>query len=295
MPYTKNPYLPKLRAQAVDMVVSGGWSRRRVARHLGVQPSSICRWVKRAPFGAHEIPTRSSSAHHRPNALDQRIVNRILEIRAQRHRCAQVIHKQLNQEGFLVCLASVKRTLWRKGCIKERSKWKKLHLSGERPKPEKPGILVETDTIHIPLLEKKRIYIFTLIDVHSRWAYAKATAKLTAHLALEFVREAQRKAGFKFACVQSDHGPEFTSHFTVFVQAEGIRHRHSRVRQPNDNAHVERFNRTIQEEMRNEILRYKNKISFLNREIKKYLVYYNEERLHIGLEYKTPNQVLRSS
>ena len=146
-----------------------------------------------------------------------------------------------------------------------------------------------------PLQQKQRIYIFTLIDVCSRWAYARASARLSAHLLLEFVREAQQKSGFQFLCIQSDHGPEFTGHFTTFVQADGVRHRHTRVRQPNDNAHIERFNRTIQEEMRSEILRYRSNISLLNQEIRKYLVYYNEERLHMGLDYKTPSQVLRSS
>jgi transposase InsO family protein len=272
---------------------------RKVARHVGVQPSTISRWLHKAPrSGTRVIPTESSSAHRRPTAINEHIVHRILQLRQQRKHGPQVIHQQLKKEGISVSFSTVYRTLKRKDCIQERSPWKKIYFSGQRPVPEKPGILVETDSIHIPLFplqQKQRIYIFTLIDVFSRWAYAKASARLSAHLLLEFVREAQGKADFKFECVQSDHGPEFTSHFTIFVQAEGIRHRHSRVRQPNDNAHIERFNRTIQDEMRTEILRYRSNISVLNKEIAKYLVYYNEERLHMGLEYKTPSQVLRSS
>lgn len=296
MPYTQNPHLPKLRAKAVNLVRQGRWSIRRVARHIGVQPSTISRWMKKSGWmEAVTIPTRSSRPRTSPGAVEQKIVDRIVELRKPRQRCADVIQAQLKREGVNISISTVYRTLKRKGLIRERSHFKKYHLSGERPKPEKPGILVQTDTIHIYLGEKKRMYILTLIDCYSRWAYAKASQRLTAGLALEFVKEAQGKAPFRFSCVQSDHGPEFSKYFTIFIQAHGTRHRHSRIRKPNDNAHIERFNRTIQEEMRIAIQRYKTNIPLLNLEIKRYLEYYNMERLHLGLDCKTPDEVLRRS
>jgi len=296
MSYSLNPHLPKVRAKAVDFVREEGWSMRKTARYLGVQPSTISRWIKRAPkYKTRSIPTQSSRPNTSPNRIELKIKRRIIEIRLERKRCAQVIHAQLLNEGFIVSESTVKRVLQRYGLIKKRSKWKKYHLSGERPKPEKPGFLVQTDSIHIMKTKKERMYIFTLIDCYSRWAYAKASDNLSAGLALRFVREAQVQAAFPFLCVQSDHGPEYTAHFTTFVQAAGIRHRHSRVRQPNDNAHVERFNRTIQEEMEAEIRRFKSNPKRLNLEIKDYLNYYNNERLHMGIGFKTPSQVLPSS
>ena len=295
MPYTQNPYLPRLRAQAVNLIYQGRWSIRKVARHIGVHPSTILRWKRKAPSaGAWVINTQSSRPFSHPRSISKEIVNRIIELRLARKRCAKIIHAQLLKENIKVSLNTVKRTLKRNGLIRQRGYRKKYHLSGERPRAEKPGNLVQTDTIHVHIREKKRVYIFTLIDCYSRWAYARASKRLSAGLALEFVREAQRQAAFNFECVQSDHGPEYTSHFTIFTQIKGIRHRHSRVRKPNDNAHIERFNRTIQEEMFESIHRYKTNIPLLNLEIKRYLDYYNKERLHLGLDCKTPDEVLRS-
>jgi len=295
MPYTQNPHLPRLRAQAVSLIYQGGWSIRKVARHIGVHPSTVLRWKRKAPSsGAWVINTQSSRPHGHPKAIAQEVVERIVALRLARKRCAKIIHAHLLREGLDVSLNTVKRTLKRRGLIKERGYRKKYHLSGERPKAENPGNLVQTDTVHICLREKKRIYIFTLIDCYSRWAYARASKKLSAGLALQFVRDAQRQAAFNFECVQSDHGPEYTRHFTIFTQASGIRHRHSRVRKPNDNAHIERFNRTIQEEMFEAIQRYKTNVPLLNLEIKRYLEYYNKERLHLGLDCKTPDEVLQS-
>ena len=277
------------------MIKQEGKGVREVARYIGVSPSTVSKWLKRAPaYGSvHEIETIRSRPKNSPRAIDAAVVKRILKLRdTQRKKGPEVIHEILKREEIQVSFSTVYRTLKRHGRIEERSPWKKWHLSGERPKPKSPGKLVQMDSIHIMQNKKRRMYIFTLIDVHSRWAYATASQKLSAHLALVTFRRAQQMSPFQIDCVQSDHGPEFAQHFTTYVQARGTRHRHSRVRQPNDNAHVERFNRTIQEELAPEIQKYKNNIPWLNRSINNYLMYYNNERLHAGIGHKTPAEML---
>ena len=68
-------------------------------------------------------------------------------------------------------------------------------------------------------------------------------------------------------------------------------HRHSSVRQPNDNAHLERFNRTIQEEC---LSRVPRSLASYQREIPAYLHYYNTERPHMGLEMRTPEDIIKA-
>ena len=48
--------------------------------------------------------------------------------------------------------------------------------------------------------------------------------------------------------MQSDNGLEFSEHFAQRLKSNNIALRHTRLGRPNDNAHIERFNRTIQEE-----------------------------------------------
>jgi hypothetical protein len=64
-------------------------------------------------------------------------------------------------------------------------------------------------------------------------------------------------------------------------------HRHSRVRTPNDNAHLERFSRTIQDEC---IAKLPRSFRVWQKEIPEYLYWYNERRPHLGLGLKTPIQ-----
>jgi transposase InsO family protein len=287
MPYTTNPHWPRLRAQAVEMVEKEGRSMRAVARYYGVEASTVMRWVRKSPEGGSSvIPTTPSRPKRHPKQLRKEVVAKIVEVRKRHGRCAEVVHRTLLNEGVQVSLSSVKRTLEREGLLKKRSPWKRFHLSGERPQAASPGDLVETDTIHLMKSEKERIYVYTLIDVCSRWTYAWAIERLSARRSVEFLKRAQKASPFLFETLQSDHGPEFTQHFTERV---GVAHRHSRVRKPNDQAHVERFNRTIQEELLDGLPR---NVRSINRLLPKYLKYYNEERLHLGLELKTPVQML---
>lgn len=289
MAYSKNPHLPRVRMEAVKLVRSG-WSTVKVARHLGFSQSAIVKWVQRAPGNNKQlIPTRSSRPWHHPLELSHEIVQAILDYRHHYQRGAEVLHYLLTRDGICVSLASVKRTLKRNNLIYP-SKWKKWHVYPPRPKPEKPGILVEIDTIHDGSHED-RLYVYTLLDVCSRWAYAMPSWQINTHESLRFVDRVQPLAPFAFQTLQSDHGSEFSKWFTKRISERGLAHRHSRVRQPNDNAHLERFNRTLQDECLRRIPR--NLKSWQN-EIPEYLLWYNEQRPHLGLEMKTPNDIIKT-
>lgn len=288
MPYTTNPKMPKLRRDAVRLMYRG-WSARKVGRHLGFHHTAVLKWMKNAKqFGDRFIPTKSSKPKHHPKELSDDVVKKIVEKRLAHHRYAEVVHQELKNEGVVVSLSSVKRTLDRRFLLKKKSPWKRYHPHQERPKPLQPGDLVQLDTIHLMVDKKKRIYVFVVIDVYSRWAYAKAYERMSSAITLDFVKEAQRHASFHFKMLQSDHGPEFGMWFVSQIKKS---HRYTRIGKPNDNAHIERFNRTVQEECLDKI---STDVKTINCALKKYLRYYNYERLHFGINFLTPMQVVPS-
>ena len=174
MPYTINPYLPKLRANAVKMVRSDGLSVRQVARYIGVNASTVSRWCGKVPLGGcHAIPTRSSRPKHHPQELNKNIVKRIVELRKETNgRCAEIVHQYLLKENIRASLSSVKRTLDRNCLTKKRSPWKRYHKPITRPEVAQAGDLVQLDTIHLMESENSRIYVYTLLDLYSRWTHA---------------------------------------------------------------------------------------------------------------------------
>ena len=269
-------------------MVRSGRSVSEVARYFGYTKGAVSKWCAKVPKGgAHEIPTESSRPHHHPNELSDEVVDAIIACKLKIGRCSDVVHRQLNEDGVKVCLNSVKRKLDDAGLIKKRSPWKRVHLSMQRPEALTPGDLVMVDTIHLMISPRKRIYIYTLIEVYSRWTYAWAVERISAGKSVEFIKKAQREASFKFSCIQSDNGAEFTQHFSERIK---VLHRHSRIRKPNDNSYVERFNRTLKEEC---LSNFQRDVKIINRALPAYLEYYNTKRMHMGIDFKTPNYLIK--
>lgn len=287
MAYTTNEKLPRLRAQAVRMVRSGK-STREVARHFGYNQSSIVRWCKKAGIvvGAR-IETLSSRPKTSPRSLPKETVGRIIHARMKSKRCAEVVFEILKAEGVSVSLSSVKRKLKTYGLLKEKSPWKKRRIYPPRPEARSPGMLVQIDTIHFVTKDGSRIYVYTALDVYSRYGFAILTKRIGAERSVVFLKKARMYFPFHIQNIQTDNGSEFGLHFTDFVIRNNMTHRHIHPRSPNENGHLERFNRTIQEE----IGRFGWCI-FIQKDIESFLKYYNTERMHMGINFKTPAQLI---
>lgn len=112
--------MPRIRRDAVELVKKG-WSARKVGRHLGYHHTAIMKWVKRAErMGNHPIPTRSSRPKSHPGKLGDDIVKKIIKKRREHNRYAEAVHRELLNDGIVVSLSSVKRTLDRNYLIKRR-------------------------------------------------------------------------------------------------------------------------------------------------------------------------------
>jgi transposase InsO family protein len=142
------------------------------------------------------------------------------------------------------------------------------------------------------LPDGSRLYVYTVIDLYSRWAHAEVVQKIGSAVSFAFVERAASIAPFPFEMVQTDNGPEFQKMFLFQLAKRGIALRHSRVRKSNDNAHIERFNRSVQEECLDHTA---HTLIDFKKALRKYLFYYNTERMHMGINFKTPAQMLEVS
>ena len=288
MAYTTNEKVPEVRAKAVNMVRSGK-STREVARYFGYNQSTVARWCQKAPKGVvKSLPTRSSVPHTSPKSLPQETVGRIIHARIKSKRCAEVVYQLLKAEGVQISLSSVKRKLKTYGLIKEKSPWKKQRKYPPRPEAKVAGDLVQIDTIHFVDKFGKRIYVYTALDVYSRYGFATLVKKIGAKPSVLFLKKTVKYFPFSIKNIQTDNGSEFTAHFTDHVVRNNMTHRHIHPRSPNENGHLERFNRTIQEEI--------GKFGwciFIPKDIQSFLRYYNTERMHMGINFKTPSQLIK--
>jgi transposase InsO family protein len=295
MSYSNNPLLPKARIWAVNLVLVDGLSISQAAQRAAIHRSTLWRWLQRweqLRFDARHkyLPTISSRPHTFGRAVDEIVVERIRYYRIKYGRCAAIVHAYCLQEGTVVSLSTVRRVLRRLGLVVRR-RWQRYRAPTPRPVADAPGKLVQTDTVHLwHGSHFTKTYLYTMVDVYSRWAYAEHHRHISQELSYQFLKRGEAYAGFHFQTIQSDNGAEFGKWFEDTMAANGTTVRHSRVRKPNDNAFIERFNRTVQEEC---ISKYDPEQPPIDRKILTYLAHYNDERLHLGLQCKTPASMLQ--
>lgn len=320
MSYSTNPNLPKARAVGLQLLVRDGLAVQVVANKCGVHRSTIWRWKQkwdtqnehvqltndnrpgrrtgtwRLTACTWLIPTESSRPRTCPHAFSEAVVSRVLVLRAQLKRCAEVVwHHLVREEGIRISLSSVRRILRRHHLTNGR-KPRLRRDNPTRPAVTRPGELLQTDTVHyVCPYTKKRRYVYTVIDLHTRMSYAEIHDRIGPGLAAQCTLRAQAQFGFAFAMVQADNGPEFSRYFEDTLRRNGIQTRHSRLHRPNDNAHIERFNRTIQEECLGRTLTHRDTNKQVQARLTAYLDFYNTERVHLGIQCRTPLEMLQRS
>lgn len=319
MSYSSNPLLPRARAQAVRLVVEQQLPVCVAARKSGIHRTTLWRWKQQwTALNANvqlendnrpnrtagstfrqsalrwTIPTLSSRPRTSPKAIPPSVIDRICELRMTLKRCAEVVWYYLvYKDRIVISLSSVRRILRRNQLVHGRKK--RVRPSNPiRPQVTRPGELVQTDTIHYicPFTGKRR-YAYTVIDLYTRMAYAEIHDHIGPVIAARAVLKASEQFGFRLILVQADNGPEFSRRFEQRLTTHRILLRHSRLHRPNDNAHIERFNRTIQEECLGRTLTHKTPNTEVQARLTAYLDFYNTERVHLSLQYRTPQEMLQ--
>jgi transposase InsO family protein len=165
--------------------------------------------------------------------------------------------------------------------VKEpKSKKKKLRRKGFVP--QLPGDLVQMDTIAVFVAGLKR-YIFTALDVKSRFAFAFAYTSNSSANGSDFIGKFITVAPFATRRVQTDNGSEFARHFDDYCQDNHLPHFFNYPKHPQSNGYLERFNRTIQEQFVYSYEHYLDDLPVFNIKLMEYLIWYNTEKPHRGI------------
>jgi transposase InsO family protein len=163
---------------------------------------------------------------------------------------------------------------------KTKPKKKKLRRKGFNP--IQPGDLVQMDTVSIFVAGLKR-YVFTAIDVNTRFAFAYAYATNSSTNGNDFLGKFLNVAPFVVRRVQTDNGSEFAKRYDQYCHDNSLVHFFNYPKHPQSNGCLERFNRTIQEQF---VYLYEDLLDELpsfNSKLMEYLIWYNTDRPHRGI------------
>ena len=167
----------------------------------------------------------------------------------------------------------------------------------ERMQPTEPSRGWQIDMTCFELSDLRRVYLVVVIDCFTRqivgWTLdrrCRASEWTSAvRQGLEF-QGLLSKESCRGLVLRSDNGAQPCSKkFVEFLGSKGIKGEYTGYDAPDDNAFVERVIRTIKEE---EVWpnSYES-FSEAHQAIDNYINFYNQERIHSALDYKTPNEI----
>jgi len=297
---------PYTRRLLVERVLELGWSMHDAAQAAGVCIRTGWRWVQRfRGEGEHGLVDRRSTPHRMPRRTAPHRVRRIERLRRQRRTAAAIAYR------LRMPRSTVAAVLRRLGLQR---------LSRLDPKPpvqryehERPGDLLHLDTkklgrirgvghrIHGDRHRRQRgigwEFAHAAVDDHSRLAHVETLCDERGITAAAFLRRTirhYRGHGIRVRAVLTDNGSCYLSKdFAAACQELGLKHRFTRPYRPRTNGKAERFIQTLLREWA-----YARPYRTSNQRTKAlapWLRYYNTERPHTALGYRSPISRLRRS
>jgi len=201
-------------------------------------------------------------------------------------------HLKVYSESKIGRIIVDKKIYYHRQKISHFGKLKTLKKNKKIRKPDtfqanSPGDLVEIDTIVRFMFNIKR-YIITAVDVKTRYSFSYAYKKHDSSSTKDFFKKLEIVFPYKIKAIQTDNGSEFHKYFMKYLKEINVVHYWNYKGRPYRNGHIEKYNRTIQEEFidQNEILL--EDVNEFNKKLMDWLLWYNTKRYHWSLKLQSP-------
>lgn len=289
--------------EIVETWRSCGGNISEAARRLGIDRRTVKRWIDRGrqPWGFVRwkgIQRRSTAPRHPKRALTWEEALRVLEWRRQTGYCREKLVVWARGQGITASASTLHRLLLTQGLVRATPRHRRPRFqNGQAMRPGNTTSLgyLQMDVKYVtPELSGLgyTCYQYAAIDILSRYKVALLLPVLDEAGAVITLRYALQAYVFPIRYLQTDNGLEFQSTFHRLCTDLGIEHYYIHKNSPNENAVIERSFRTDQDEFFYLLDEAPADINELNAWFQQYLTVYNTIRPHMGLDMKTPKEVV---
>jgi putative transposase len=253
------------------------------------------------------IPHSTRPRRVRTSAVPLKLIGYLRELRKDHPRLGKekikpLLDRYCIQEGFaLVSVSSIGNIIKRHKLFFQKagrvyhdpsSAWaqnprKEKRIKVKRsPKPADFGHIL-SDTVE-RFTDGIKDYFYSAMDIKSRFTLSLNYQQLSSRNMEDFYKRFESVYPGDIKTWQSDNGSENLGMFDAALKRDGIPHLFSYPRCPKINAYIERYNRTIQEEFIDNHLDLIHDKALFHQKLADYLIFYNTQRIHKGLQNKTP-------
>ena len=270
-----------------------------LCREFGIDRHTGYKWRERYAE-QQPLADRSRRPHTSPTKTPADVERLILAVRADNPGWgASTIREVLMQEGHknIPCAKTVNNILHRYNCIHPEESLKRKPFT--RFEKELCNQMWQTDFKgEFRMADNNYCYPLTILDDHSRFSLKIAPRESTANVVIPAFLEVFREYGMPDS-ILSDNGAQFAGFKKGYTQFErwlmdlDILPIHGRIKHPQTQGKIERFHRTIKQELLNhttisDIADAENKFSVWREK-------YNNIRPHEALNMRTPADVYQAS
>lgn len=300
----------KVRLEMLDWYRANGRNVSRTARRFGFSRPTVYRWLARYDrFELERLEDRPSrpQRRRRPTWTTAQ-VGAVRELRQRYPRWGKdklvVLLRRAGIPLSTSMVGRILRRLLRSGDLTEprarrmsvrQRRWQRPYAV-RKPADwavERPGDLVELDTLDIRPWPGQIWKQFTARDVVSRWDTVELGRRATARAAADVLDRLAERMPFPVRAISIDNGSEFMAEFEAACQTRAIALFVLPPRSPKLHGAVERANRTHTEEFY-EVTRANPELEAFQVELRAWETVYNTIRPHQALGYLTPAEFLAS-
>ena len=282
--------------------MADGLSAEQAAQAVGQPRSTLYRWMNN-PISRSRRPHRV-----RPKQWSSALIRAVEALRLDYPMWGKAkLGPLLRADGFTVSDATVGRilkSLVDRGVVtavpslrRRRHRWSaKRRFAVRLPrdlKPDKPGGLIQIDTVFVNLAPDKAIKHFTAYCPVAKWTVGKAFNRATAAAASAFLDKVIAEMPFPIEAIQVDGGSEFKAEFEQACQAKGLRLYELPPKRPQLNGAVERCNGSWRYEFY-QTYDLPRTVEALNPILDSFQRLYNHYRPHGALAGQTPASYLKN-
>lgn len=288
-------------------------------RRGGIDRTSFYDWKRRFQLqgldGLKDLPPIAKS---HPMTTPPEVVARIAELALQHpaYGCNK-IEALLALEGRRVSAITVQKILNDQGLGSRHQRWlalerqtadQAIELSPEQVafleklnpcfrerhvESDRPGQLLSADTFMVGSLKGiGRVYLHAVVDTYGSYAFGFLHVSKQPEAAVAVLHNDvlpfYDNLGLTVDAVLTDNGREFCGTerhpYELYLALNDIEHRKTKVRSPQTNGFVERFNGTVLEEFFRPVMHQKlfESVEALQTDLDTWLHHYNHERPHLG-------------
>ena len=298
------------RLRCISLLEKYGWKAVNTA-FPGVSRASVYRWKKAYGSGgrnARSLFPKSTKPHKvRQMVIPKGLLGFIKEIRKKyphlsKYKIKPFLDVWCKERGYPVYTVSwigkvIQRNSFffdtRKPVRKRRRKPRSGYRIYRCPSADKINLgYLQLDGITIYWEGGKHTFLSAL-EVKTRTAWVKRVPTQSSYQAKLFLQETMAAVDYNFHTIHTDNGSEFKSVFDQAVTELKLLHLWSPPRSPKVHGHVERFNKTVQEEFINYHLDTANTYPDHFKELlEEWMCWYNDQRPHHSLGLIPPKQYL---